>query len=152
LILVVLATFRERTEAKDEVIGTLYGQDWLAMPEEALERALVELLDPDVVFVGESEAGAPPSRHVGIAEALRLFGAARGDWARYRYIVEGTDEQDGEVLVSGRVVAEIRESGDRASFRFAHLWTIRDERAIKVVAYHGPAEARAALKRPTGSW
>ena len=148
----MLATIRERTEAKDEVIGTLYGQDWLAMPEEALERALADLLDPDIVFVAEPEAGAPPSRHVGIAEALRLFGAARGDWARYRYIVERIDQQDDEVLVSGRVVAEVRESGARASFRFAHLWTIRNERAVKVVAYHGPEEARAALKRPTGSW
>ncbi len=147
----MLATIRERTEAKDEVLGTLYGQDWPAVPEEALERALVELLDPDVVFVPESEAGRPPSRHVGIDEALRLFGAARGDWAHYRYIVEGIDQQDDDVLVSGRVVAEIRESGARASFRFAHLWTTKDERAVKVVAYHGPEEARAALNGSAAS-
>ena len=141
----VLATFRERTEANAETIGALYGLDWLAVPEETLEGALVELLDPDVIFIGEPQGGHPPAPQIGIDALLEAFTAARAEWASCRYLVDAIDDEGGDILVSGRVVAEARDSDARACFRFAHVWTTQADRAVKVVAYSGPADARAAL-------
>ena len=125
-----------------EAIGGLYDRDCLALPRERLERALEDLLHPAVVFVPESSSGV---RHVGIAEIVRLLVAARGDWTSCRYAVEQVDEEHDEVLVSGRVLAEARGSGARASFPFAHVWAVRDQRVVKIAAYHSLADAREAL-------
>ena len=141
----MLATYRERTEANAETIGALYGLDWLAAPEETLEVALVELLNPDVIFVGEPQAGRAPTPQIGIDAVLGAFTAARLEWTSCRYLVDAIDDEDGEILVSGWVTAQARDSGARACFRFAHVWTTHAESVVKVVAYPGPAEARAAL-------
>jgi ketosteroid isomerase-like protein len=144
-MVVVLATFRERTEAKAATIGALYGQDWLAVPEQSLECALAELAEPDAVFVPDSELGR---ERLGIAEAMCLFDRARDDWVSCRYLADRIDEHGDRVLVSGKVVAEARESGARACFSFAHLWRSEGGRVVEVVAYHGLDEALAALAEP----
>lgn len=145
---VVLAVLRERTDANADTIGALYGRDWLEMPEEGLARALAELLDPDFTLVPDAEGGVASAPRAGLDSALRLFSAAREDWVSCRYVADAIDEHGDEVLVSGRLVAEPRGSGPRASFSFAHAWTIRAGRVVRIAAYHGRAQARTALAWP----
>ncbi len=140
----MLATLRERTEANAITLGVLYGRDWLETPQESLEHAFSTLVDPDVAFVGEPEADGSGRAEVGLATTLRLLAAAREHWRSCRYVAERIDEHAGDLIVSGRVVAELR-SGSRASFPFAHVWTLRDRRAIRIAAFPGLADARAAL-------
>ena len=141
----VLATLRERTEAKAEAIGALYDQDWLAVPDESLRCALADLFDPAAVFVAESEADGESPSPAGLDAAMRLFEAARRDWASMRHLVERVDSFGPEVVVSGRVLAEARESGSRAWFQFAHVWTLENGRVAKVVAHQDAAAAHASL-------
>ena len=141
---VVLATLRERTEAKAEAIGALYDQDWSAVPDESLRCALAELFDREAVFVAEPEPDRDPPRPAGFEAAMRLFATARRDWASVRHLVERVDARGDQVLVSGRVLAEARESGSRAWFEFAHVWTLASGRVVKVVAHPGAEAARAA--------
>lgn len=140
----MLATLRERTEAKAEAIGALYDQDWLAVPDESLRCALAELFDPEAVFVAEPEPNRDAPRPAGLDAAMRLFEAARRDWASLRHLVERFDSAGDRVLVSGRVLAEARGSGSRAWFEFAHVWTLEQGRVTKVVAHPGADAARAA--------
>jgi len=140
----VLATLRERTEAKAEAIGALYDQDWSAVPDESLRCALAELFDPEAVFVAEPEPDRESPRAAGRGAAMRLFEAARRDWASVRHLVERVDSRGDQVLVCGRVLAEARESGSRAWFEFAHVWTLENGRVARVVAHPGAEAARAA--------
>jgi hypothetical protein len=142
---VVLATFRKRTEAKAEAIGALYGQDWLAVPEEALRCALAELAAPDAIFVPEPEPGRDQLAAGGIGDALAMFAAAREEWTSCRYLVEELEQLGDQVLVAGKLVAESRPSGDRACFGFAHVWTFEGGLAARVAAYPSRVEGRRAL-------
>ena len=145
---VVLATLRERTDANAQTIGALYGRDWLETPQESLEHAFHELVDADVVFVPEPGVDPQPAAYAGLAAVMQLLTAAREQWRSCRYVAEQVEQRAGDVLVSGRVVAELRDSGSRASFPFAHVWTTRVGRAVRIAAYEGLAEARAALAHP----
>jgi ketosteroid isomerase-like protein len=141
----VLATLRERTEARPDAIGALYDQDWLAVPDESLRCALAELFDPAAVFVAEAEADRESPSPAGIDAAMRLFEAARRDWASMRHLVERVERRGPEVVVTGRVLAEARESGSRAWFEFGHVWTLENGRVAKVVAHPDAASARGRL-------
>jgi ketosteroid isomerase-like protein len=117
-----------------ETIRSLYGCDWLGVDQAKLEQALLEFFDPNVVLVSEP-AAEQVARYVGIGEIVRLLTDARREWAGCHYLVEEvTEAPGGQVLVSGRLVADLRQSGSRVSLRFAHRWTTRDQRVVKLEA------------------
>ena len=129
-----------------ETIRGAYVRDWLGVGDAALEGALLELLDPDVVFLPEPNSSSPTTPHVGVGEVARLFRQARDDWSSCRYLLDHVQEPaSGEVLVSGWVIADSRPSGARVSFPFAHVWSARGERVVRVAAYHDRREASEAL-------
>jgi ketosteroid isomerase-like protein len=123
-----------RAVSLGETIGRLYGRDWLRVGDQELERALLELFDPEVVLV--PEPGAPPDvKFVGIPEIARLLASARHEWKGCRYLVDEVSESPGgRVVVTGRLVADLRHSGSRVSLRFAHRWSTRGGRVVKVEA------------------
>ena len=128
-------------------IAALYGTDLVAISGEALEHRLVRLLDPEVVFVPEAAEAQQPLRHAGVEKVVRLFTAAGIDWHSCEYLVEEIAEEDDQILVTGRIVAEPRSRRQRASFRFAHVWTVHEGRVAEIAAYRSPGEAHRACRR-----
>ncbi len=130
-----------------EKIRALYARDWADAPDRALEQTLAELLDPQVVYIPEPVTSQSPGQHFGIDDVVRLLVDAPTDWALCRYVVNDLEEHGARTLVCGWVVAVARGSEVRTSFRFAHVWTSRQGRVVRIAAFPGPEEGRAAVGR-----
>jgi ketosteroid isomerase-like protein len=140
------------TEPVIETIRCAYRRDWLAMHHRDVESALIEVLDPNVVFTPERVPGTRPVSYIGIAEILRLLNGARGDWDSCRYILDEVSELSaGHVLVSGRVVADVARSKARTSYCFTHVWSAQRGRITSVEAYQDRDEAVRAIGECCGN-
>lgn len=125
----------------------VYSQDWLSIDDLLLGEALLEFVDPRISFVADS-GGGDRVECVGITEIAARLSAARDEWRTCYFLVEGVEEQGDQVLVYGRLVAELRESGSRVSHLFAHIWSIgEDGRFVRVVAYSSQEHAVEALSK-----
>ena len=122
----------------------VYSQDWLSIDNPLLEEALGEFLDPEVIFVAQS-GGTDTVECVGVHELARRLRAAREEWKACYFLIEEITEEASEVLVTGRLVADLRESGSRVSHPFAHVWSHDEGRFFRVVAYSSRQEAIAAI-------
>ena len=134
----------------------VYSQEWLALDRLMLEDALLEFLDPQIVFVAES-GGDDTVECVGVAEIAHRLKAAREEWKTCYFLVGEIREEGNQVLVAGRLVADLRDSGSRVSHPFAHVWSLGGEgRFVRVTAYSSRVRAiealapKLAIDRPEG--
>jgi ketosteroid isomerase-like protein len=134
-----------------ELVRRIYDveHDWSTPEREAAAvTAFLELLDPAIVYI--AEAGQPSSvAYRGMAEIRRLLEAGGREWQCCRYRLEEAREVSGDrVLATGRVIARTRSSASRVNLAFAHVWTVRGGRAIRLEAYDDLADALTALRSP----
>ena len=120
----------------------LMRQGYEAMLRRDIE-ALLELLDPDVEMHDRPEA--PDARsyrgHEGVLTALQVSLDAFDD---FRLEPEAYYEADDKVVVLLRMVGTGNVSGVPVEEHIAHLWTIRDGRAVVLQVYSDPGDALAA--------
>jgi len=118
---------------------------------EALNRGdiegTVEALAPNAEWHESSEL--PDSGVFRGRDAVRSFlEDFLEQWSEFRQEIE-------EVLVEGdraalfiHLTARGRESGARVDARYAHLWTVRDSKGVRVDAYYDRDAALRALTSP----
>jgi ketosteroid isomerase-like protein len=114
--------------------------------------AALELLDPDI------EATDPPEMPDHAVHRGRE--AVRRDWERtlelfddFSIDIEETFDAGDEVVLYLRYAGRGRESGAEVELRMAHVWTIRDGKAIRLLEFldRDQALAAAGLGGPTTS-
>ena len=74
----------------------------------------------------------------------RFIGMLRDTWGDWRYEPEEFRDAGDRMVVLGRILAEGDASGVPIELKTAHVWTIRDGRAISVHVYRDGAEALEA--------
>ncbi|MGH2982116.1 MAG: nuclear transport factor 2 family protein [Solirubrobacterales bacterium] len=67
-------------------------------------------------------------------------------WDVFHQRVESTLRKGDRVLVNIQLTAVGRESGAEVSARYAHIWTMRDDRGAEVDAFYDPDEALRDLE------
>ncbi|MDQ4040941.1 MAG: nuclear transport factor 2 family protein [Actinomycetota bacterium] len=103
-------------------------------------EAVLGGMAPDVVF--ETTVETHHGRD-GVRAWLRATFDALDD---FQAVVERVlDAGDGRVLVDVYETARGRSSGLPLEHRFAHLWTVRDGRAVRFQAFTDRAEARRVV-------
>jgi ketosteroid isomerase-like protein len=120
-----------------ELIGGLYGIDWVAVPDR--ERGLAvsaEALDPDVKARISPEVGDRTLN--GIQEFAIFVQGLEEDFSEFRYEAEEVAEPaPDQVVVTGRIHARGRRSNMPLTAPFGHVWKLRDGKAISVDAHVG---------------
>jgi uncharacterized protein len=115
---------------------------------EALNRgdaaAALDVLAPEVEW---HESGALPEHDVyrGREEVGRLLREFLAPWDDFRQEVEEVRAAGDRVALFLHLIAEGRTSGARVDARYAHVWTMRQGKAVRVDAYYDREEALAAL-------
>ena len=66
-------------------------------------------------------------------------------WDDFRQEVEDLIAEDGKVLILLHMIGQGKGSGIRVEARYAHLWTMRDGRGVRIDTYTDRAEALEAL-------
>jgi ketosteroid isomerase-like protein len=107
--------------------------------------AVVEGMDPEVelessgIFLDE---GRTYRGYAGVREFFEMIADAF-DELSYD-LVEMIELDDGRVFVRVRVRGRGKGSGIEVDREGAHIWTVRDYKALRMVAYANVEEARAA--------
>jgi ketosteroid isomerase-like protein len=115
---------------------------------EALNRGdipgTVAVLDADAEWHEHSElpeADSYRGREV-IQSFLESF---LESWDDFRQEVEDLIAEDGKVLILLHMIGQGKGSGIRVEARYAHLWTMREGRGVRVDTYTDREEALEAL-------
>ena len=107
------------------------------------------VLDADAKWVEHSdlpEAGSYEGR-----ETIRAFLEQFLDsWDEFEQQIEEVHTEEDCVLLFIRLTASGRGSGIDVQSRYAHLWIMRDDRAVRVDAYYDRDSALAALRAAHG--
>jgi ketosteroid isomerase-like protein len=116
---------------------------------EALNRGDIdgsqEALHPDVEWRESRELPETGVYH-GRASVRRFLEEFLESWDEFRQDVEEVIEADGKVVVFLHLSARGRESGVSVDARYAHVWTMRDGKAVRVDAYYDREEALEAAR------
>ena len=109
----------------------------------------LEVLDADAKWVEHSdlpEAGSYEGR-----ETIRGFLEQFLDsWDEFEQQIEEIHVEEDCVLLFIRLTSSGRGSGIDVQSRYAHLWIMRDDRAVRVDAYYDRDSALAALRAAHG--
>jgi uncharacterized protein len=110
-------------------------------PSVALVRRLYEahgnpeiirpLLSPDVrweVVEGFPHGGA----YVGLDRVGEFFGRLLGDFDEFRAIAAEFFETGDRVMALGSYIGRARSTGKSFTARFAHVWTVRDGKIVRL--------------------
>jgi ketosteroid isomerase-like protein len=111
---------------------------------EALNRGDVDgaldALHPDVEW-RESRELPETDIYRGIAAVRKLLDAFQESWLEFRQDVDDSIEAGDKVVVLLHLSARGRESGAQVDARYAHVWTMRDGKGVRVDAYYDREEA-----------
>jgi uncharacterized protein len=111
-------------------------------------QAVFELLDPGIELHDRAELPDAQTYHgrEGLVQSVRESFELFED---FRFIPEQYYETDEHVVVVLRMEGRGKTSGVPVEDRIAHLWTMRDGRAVMLQAYSDPGEAleKAGLPR-----
>jgi ketosteroid isomerase-like protein len=121
-------------ERNADLIHGVYGFNWAAVDDRGRGLAAAgEVMAPDVQARVSPEVG---DRTLHGLEGFEVFvEGLEEDFSEFRYQAEQFDEvSHDQVLVTGHIRARGRRSNMPLTAPFAHLWTLRDGRAIRVEA------------------
>jgi uncharacterized protein len=116
---------------------------------EALNRGdidgALEALDPEVEWRESRELPETGTYH-GRDAVRRFLEQFLESWHEFRQDVEELIEADDKVVVFLHLSARGRESGALVDARYAHVWAMRDAKAVQVDAYYDRQEALEAAR------
>jgi hypothetical protein len=126
-------------------VDTLH-RSYAALNDGDLDAAL-EALDVDAVWYESPElpGGDEFQGREAVRDFLRDFLA---DWREFHQEIEDVVEAGDRFAVLIHLTAVGRMSGVEADTRYAHVWTMRDGRGIKVEGYRDQDAARRSLTTP----
>ena len=103
-----------------------------------------EVFDSDVEVVWGADMPDTGTYYgmAGLEEGIREFFKA---WDQVAWEADEIIDVGERVLVLATARGRGRGSGLETETRFAHIWTMRDGRAIRIAAYTNPAEALKAV-------
>jgi uncharacterized protein len=115
---------------------------------EALNRGdipgTVAVLDADAEWHEHSEL--PEADNYRGREVIQSFlESFLESWHDFRQEVEDLIAEDGKVLILLHMIGQGKGSGIRVEARYAHLWTMREGRGVRVDTYTDREEALEAL-------
>jgi uncharacterized protein len=100
-------------------------------------------LDPEIEVRPPREFPGEDSYH-GHAGFLAYSERWVGSWEEYRLIPEEFIDAGDRVVVAYRAVGRGKGSGIEVETRMAHVWTIREGKAVRLEMFRTPAEALEA--------
>jgi ketosteroid isomerase-like protein len=103
---------------------------------------VLELLDPDIEC-HEPEPSPEAGTHVGRESFERFLGSWIASFEEFRVEPEQVVERGDEVIAVVRQSGRGRAGGVEIDARLAHVWTIKDGRAVSWEALADPDEALA---------
>ena len=124
-------------ERNADLIRGVYGFNWAAVDDRGRGLAAArEVMAPDVQAQISPEVG---ERTLHGLEGFAVFvEGLEEDFSEFRYQAEEFEELSPEQLVvSGHIQARGRRSNMPLTAPFAHLWTLRDGKAVSVEARLG---------------
>lgn len=124
-------------ERNADVLRPVY-DDW----EDGNFRAGTDLLDPQIESIWPTEFPSGGTYHGPRAHA-RAMREWLAPWEDFRMTVEGVFEADDRVVVPFRTHARGRGSGVEVERRWAHVWIMRDGKAVRFEVHLDPEEALA---------
>ena len=105
----------------------------------------VEILDADAEWHEHSDL--PEADNYRGRETIRAFlENFLESWDVFRQEVEELIPSDGRVLILLHMVGQGKGSGIRVEARYAHVWTMRNGRGVRVDAYNDRESAMEALR------
>jgi uncharacterized protein len=116
--------------------------EYEAFARDDVDAALAGL-DPEIEVRPPREVLGEDSYH-GHAGFLAYSGRWLGSWEEYRLIPEEFIDAGDRVVVAYRAVGRGKGSGIEVETRMAHLWTIRNGKAVRLEMFRTPAEALEA--------
>jgi uncharacterized protein len=118
---------------------------------EALNRGDIEgalaPLRSDAEWYESSEFPGPREYH-GIAEIRAHLDGFLEGWEELDQQVDDVRERGERVCLLLRLRARGRGSGAAVDARYAHVWTMREGRGVRVDAYYDPEDGLRALEEP----
>jgi ketosteroid isomerase-like protein len=116
-----------------------------ALNDGDVESAL-GVLEPDAEWQEHSELPEAGTYHSRAAIRTFLLGYL-DSWGEFRQETEELIDSGDRVAVVLRMAARGKGSGIEVEARYAHLWTMRDGRGVRVDAYADPNAAIEALQQ-----
>jgi uncharacterized protein len=102
--------------------------------------ALFEFYDPEIVWE-QDEGFLEPGTHHGHAGVRHVFESLFESFEEFHIYVERLFDLGDQVLSLIRLVGSGRGSGLEVQNRGAHLWSLRDGKAVKLKMFSDPAQA-----------
>jgi hypothetical protein len=116
---------------------------------EALNRgdipSTVAVLDDDAEWHEHSEL-PEADRYRGRNAIQSFLESFLESWDEFRQEIEDLIAGDGKVLILLHMVGQGKGSGIRVEARYAHLWTMREGRGVRIDTYTDRNEALEALR------
>ena len=121
----------------------LYGRNWAGREREQAFAAAAELFDPEIEYRLDPESW---DRTLHGLDGVRVFvEGVEEDFSELRHDAERWIEAGDSVVVLGTLRGRGRLSGVPLRSPFGHVWTFREEKAIRLEGYlDHPAALEAA--------
>ena len=131
-------------EASTKLVEQLYGFDWIGLVSREHGVELLEgLMDSDFSARVSPEVGDRELR--GVDGLINFIDALERDFEEFRYVAdEIADAPGGRVVVWGRIVARGRASKMPLTSGFGHVWSVHEDRVLRVEAFLDRAAAESA--------
>ena len=130
-------------EASTKLVEQLYGFDWIGLVSREQGVELLEgLMDSDFSARVSPEVGDRELR--GVDGLINFIDALERDFEEFRYVAdEIADAPGGRVVVRGDRRPWSREQ-DAVDQRFGHVWSVHEDRVLRVEAFLDRAAAESA--------
>jgi ketosteroid isomerase-like protein len=127
-----------------ELVQSLYAVNLFAATAEEIDRAFRDQLHDGFEFrlPDDYPEGEPVFR--GREGVTQMVAMLRDAWSEWRFEPQQFVDAGERVVVFARIVAEGGTSGIPIEMETAHLWTIRDGRAVSLHVHRSRAEALKA--------
>ena len=114
--------------------------------------SVLELMDPEVVLHDRPEAPDATTYH-GLDGVLAALAVSADEFEDFTFAPEQFFDAGDQVVVVLEMTGRGRTSGVPVEERIAHLWTLRDGRAVELRVFSDPADAleSAGLPREGGA-
>jgi uncharacterized protein len=117
---------------------------YMALNEGDVQGAL-DALHRDAVWHESSEL-PEGDEFIGRAEIEKFLQDFLEQWEVFHQQIESTLHEGDRVLVNIHLTAVGRASGVEVNVRYAHVWTMREDRAERVDAFYDPEKALRELE------
>jgi ketosteroid isomerase-like protein len=111
-----------------------------------LESIMIELVDPDIVLRDRPEA-PDPRTYRGREGVLEALASSDESFEEFNLVPQELEAVGDQVVVTLRMFGRGRGSGVPVEETIAHLWTMREGKAVAMQVYSDPEDALRDARR-----